>query len=743
VLGNTGNNGPATGATLSVYHLQSDRAGNLYFADPAGSMVRRIDAAGNIGAFAGDGTPGSSGDDGPAVQARIYRPLGVAIDGAGNLYIADSDTSVIRKVAAGTGIITAFAGGSGQGFSGDGNPAVQAKLNRPYGMAVGPDGSIYIADSMNHRIRKVDSAGTITTAYGNGLTGTTGGDGDGGPALLASLATPVDVAFDAAGNLFILDAGWKRLRRVDAAGNIHTHAGGGTLTAEGTPGAQFQFSLPGRGIAVDAFGNVYVADNGIGSVFVRKIDAAAPYAVTTIAGTGVAGFFGDNGPARLAQIQGSNGLEFDAQGNLYIGDFGRIRKISVPQPADLSVHKACLPNPVLVNQNFTCTITVHNRGSGAASSVQLVDTLSPVAGVTLVSASAPAGACPAAAPNLVLCTFAALAPGATASVTLVLQASQPGTYADTAAVTAAQTDPVLGNNTASFTTTVTLPYALSQFVAFGSEHLLIDRNSNLRSGAAGANTRATNNTPEVFIRGPLLLHPAFFAAGDTVLLDAAHIPEVRSREPVQLVNGAAAGTQSLAAFPLLTLPALAPASPDAQASGDIVVAAGQTRFLEPGRYRKVTVNEGGTLTLRGYRRLIAPLSTPIGYDFLDIELKNGAKLLFNEPAGNVSASLYPLGVQVRVQGRLNAVYAGVIGPAAAQGALRGSHILFHVGGVDTGATVQTFVPVVVIGPKSTVRANIYAPGGNIFLNRPMSATGAFVGKSVIADWVDFTLESAF
>jgi len=618
LLTSTGDGAPATAATLSVYHLQLGRSGDLYVADPVGSRVRRIDAAGIISTVAGDGTPGYSGDNGPASQARLAEPLGVAVDSQGNLYIAERDNSRIRRVAAATGIITTFAGDGSYGFAGDGGPAANAKLRKPYSVTLAPDGSIYIADSENYRIRKVDAAGNISTVAGNGVQAASGGLGDGGPALQASFGLPVDVAFDAAGNVYVLDALWKRVRRIDAAGNIQTHAGGGTFSADGTPGTQFQFNLPGRGIAVDSFGNVFVSDQGIDAKFVYKIDAAAPNAVTRVAGSGASGFTGDGGPARLAQLQGGNGLEFDAQGNLYVGDFGRIRRI----------------------------------------------------------AAAPA-------------------------------------------------------------------YALSQFVAFGDNLLLIGRRSHIASGAVGANRRATNSTPEVLMRGPVRTYPAFFAIGDTVMLEGANIPEVRSRDPVQLRNGAAVGVQqTVSSFPLLSLPALQAANPEMAASGDVIVAPGQARSLAPGRYRRVTVGEGATLNLQGFIHIGDPPGTPRGYDFRSIELKDGAKILFGAPSVNLTS--YPLGVQVRVQLRMRAGARTVIGPASELGGLNGSHIVFHVGGGDVLALPpQNLLLAASIGRNSSVRANIYAPNGTVRLDIGVRGTGAFVGRIFAGDAVRLILESAF
>ena len=178
-----------------------------------------------IETVAGDGTWGSRGDGGAATAAQLGSPTGVALDGAGNLYIADVGSSRIRKVDS-AGVISTVAGGGRHGYSGDGGPAVAAHLNHPRGVAVDGAGNLYIADQSNHRIRKVDAAGMISTVAGDG---TQGYGGDGGAAVAAHLNRPSGVALDAAGNLYIADVNNDRIRKVDAAGG--DHYGGGRREA--------------------------------------------------------------------------------------------------------------------------------------------------------------------------------------------------------------------------------------------------------------------------------------------------------------------------------------------------------------------------------------------------------------------------------------------------------------------------------------------------------------------------------
>ncbi len=319
----SGDGGPATSAALtSPEGLAVDATGNLYIADTANHRIRQLSPSGIISTVAGGGPFKFSGDGGPATSAALQFPGDVASDAAGNLYIADSLNHRIRKVSAAGGIITTMAGNGIQGFSGDGGPATSAALNTPYGVTVDAASNLYIADSQNDRIRKVSPSGVISTVAGGGSA-----LGDGGPATSASLG-PLGVAVDAAGNLYIADVQNQRIRRVSPSGIITTVAGNGVqgFSGDGGPATSASLRRPSRA-AVDAAGNLYIADGGNSRI--RKVSPSG--IISTVAGNGISGSSGDCGPATSASLNfpfGIPGVALDAAGNLYIADANRIRKIS-------------------------------------------------------------------------------------------------------------------------------------------------------------------------------------------------------------------------------------------------------------------------------------------------------------------------------------------------------------------------------------------------------------------------------
>jgi sugar lactone lactonase YvrE len=475
----SGDGGAATSAELNYpYGVAVDASGNLYIADCYNSRIRKVAAGtGIITTVAGNGTAAYSGDGGAATSAKLYFPCGVALDASGNLYIVDTSNNRIRMVSAvspplnetiisfpttavgssavvqnvlietteaetissitvpaslggsqeftvgsitgctigasnasgttctvpitftpaypglrqlplqvvtsqgivniglegtGTGpqaaltpgIITTVAGNGTQGYSGDGGAAISSELDEPDGVAVDASGNLYIADLANNRIRKVAvGTGIISTVAGNG---TAGYSGDGGAATSAELNYPYGVAVDASGNLYIADTFSSRIRMVSAAtGIITTVAGNGTRGYSGDGGAATSSELDElTGVAVDASGNLYIADGGTDKI--RKV-AAATGIVTTVAGNGPRGYSGDGGAATSAELDVPYGVAVDASGNLYISDEGsnRIRKVNVATTPALTfattpvgVQSADSPKSFTLSNTGTSAMTI-------------------------------------------------------------------------------------------------------------------------------------------------------------------------------------------------------------------------------------------------------------------------------------------------------------------------------------------------------------------------------------------------
>jgi len=304
-----------------------DAAGNLLIANTYYNVIQKVDkldGTGTVTTVAGGGPPGTfGGDGGPATAASLYHPFAVRANPAGGFFIADKENQRVRKVDA-AGIINTIAGSGDCGYAGDGGPALQAQLCAPQGMAFDAMGSVFIADAQGNRIRKVDAGGTISTVAG---TGTAGYSGDGGPATQAKLNIPVALAFDAAGDLFIADDANNVVREITTDGVIHTIAGTGTagFGGDGMAATLALLTSP-AGVAIDASGNLFIADNG--NHRVRRVDHSTNI-ITTFAGTGVRGAGGDGGKATDAQLDFPAGLAFDRSGNLLIADSGsnEIRKV--------------------------------------------------------------------------------------------------------------------------------------------------------------------------------------------------------------------------------------------------------------------------------------------------------------------------------------------------------------------------------------------------------------------------------
>ena len=331
----SGDGGAATSATIrNPNGVALDSAGNLYIGDSSNHRIRRVDTAGNISTIAGTGTNGFSSGGGTATSAQLDFPNGLVVDSAGDLYFADENNHRIRRVDA-AGNISTFAGTGAGGifgaFGGDGGPATAAAFRYPPNIALDSAGNLYIADYGNRRVRKVDAAGNISTIAG---TGAAGFSGDGGPATAAPVDGPTGVVFDSAGNLYISDTNNHRIRKVDPSGNISTIAGTGSagFGGDGGQATAAQINFP-RHVALDGAGNLYIADAS--NHRIRRIDASG--IISTVAGTGTGGFGGDGGAPTSAQINDPRGIAVDSASRyIYIADSDnhRIRRISgVAEPA--------------------------------------------------------------------------------------------------------------------------------------------------------------------------------------------------------------------------------------------------------------------------------------------------------------------------------------------------------------------------------------------------------------------------
>lgn len=325
-----GDEGPAAAASLgNPTSLWIDAEGNLFFADPAFSVVRRISARGRISRVAGTGVPGLADSEVYGPEARLNLPYAVATDAAGNVYIAERGNHCVRKVNP-EGVMTLAAGLRKPGFGGDGGKASEGLLNSPSGVALDRQGNLYIADSGNHLIRRVTPGGVITTVAGirPGRQANSGSIGDGGAALNAALNQPLLMAFDPSGNLVIADSGNRRVRRLTISSPspvLSTIAGRWQDIGDGGPARSAGLHNP-HGLAVDPAGNVFIADTGTNRI--RRVSPDGR--ITTVAGTGEAGFSGDGQSAARAMLNAPWDIAFDKDGQLLISDRDnyRVRRIA-------------------------------------------------------------------------------------------------------------------------------------------------------------------------------------------------------------------------------------------------------------------------------------------------------------------------------------------------------------------------------------------------------------------------------
>ena len=325
--GQNGDNGDALEAQCLPFDVAADAAGNLYIADVKDHTIRKVDAlTGVITTVAGNGTAGFSGDNGPAMEAQLLAPFCVEVDSFGNLFIADTGNQRIRRVDATTQTITTVAGDGVGGFGGDNGPATEAQLYTPLGITVDVLGNLYVSEGSNHRIRKIDTNGTITTIAGNGTNGFTG---DNMLATDTALNGPWGLVTDDENNLYFSDSTNSRVRRIDAqTGFITTVAGDGTNAFSGDDGDASLAQLNGPvGVEMDANGNLLISEDG--SDRIRQINLTTNI-ITTLAGNGMEGFSGDNGAPLEAELTDPLGIAVDPYGNLFISDRGnyRVRKVT-------------------------------------------------------------------------------------------------------------------------------------------------------------------------------------------------------------------------------------------------------------------------------------------------------------------------------------------------------------------------------------------------------------------------------
>ena len=397
----SGDGSLATSATVNrPLEVHANAAGDFFIVDSDNHCIRKIDfVTGIISTVAGTGSLGFSGDGGLATAAELNSPTGVCTDPAGNIYISDKGNQRIRRVAGSTGIITTIAGTGTASFSGDGGLATLATISQPHGMQTDTSGNLYFADRTNSRIRKIDgSTGIITTVAGNGVRGFSG---DGGAASLASLSFPISVCLDLQGNLYIADQINHRIRKVDTGQIITTVAGIGTpgSTGDGGPANVAQLDQP-YDVAVNGLGDLFISDANNQKI---RMVSSSNGNISTFGGTGTGGFSGDGGPATLAQLSFPSGIHLDLSGNLFISDKlnHRLRKISSCNNTSAIQVNRCdsfiSPSGKFTYSKSGLYVDTLKNSAGCDSTIRIhltipiIDTLLIKVGSTLVSSDTSSG----------------------------------------------------------------------------------------------------------------------------------------------------------------------------------------------------------------------------------------------------------------------------------------------------------------------------------------------------------------
>jgi hypothetical protein len=486
-LGTVMDGNAATAAELYLpSSLALDGAGNMYIADSAHNRIRMVCAsatsatidgttctgAGVISTIAGNGNPNFMGDNGPAADATLNDPSGVALDGAGNLYIADAGNNRVRVISAATGIIATLAGNGTEGSSGDTGPATAAELNLPQGVTLDSVGNLYIADTSNHRIRMVAAAtGTITTVAGKGTINGNGSgafSGDGLLATFAELNYPRAVAFDAAGNMYIPDTANNRVRVVAAVGGaivpsstITTFAGDGVPAYNGDGAAAKLAELWGpSGVVVDAAGNVFIADTQNSAI--RKVSPGTLTISTLIEAR--AGYYYYNNDIDALNLYGPTGLYLDGRGNLFIADtlnmvirelLGNLAPLFFQTPVRQFDKSASMSQTVENDGNLALDLTaiaaVTNAAVDGASTTCTIGNLAVAGDCTISAVFAPS-----VAGNPLLGTFDVGSPGDTADSPLIIDLVGNATPVNSTTIAVASSlNPSGFGQSVKFTATVT------------------------------------------------------------------------------------------------------------------------------------------------------------------------------------------------------------------------------------------------------------------------------------------------
>lgn len=485
-VGYSGDGGAAASATLaSPSAIAYDANGNLFLADSLNHVIREVSTGGTITTIAGSGIAGFGGDGASATRAYLDTPTGVAVDSSGNIYIADSHNHRVRKVAG--GVITTVAGTGTAGFSGDGGQAASAQLALPLAVALDSAGNLYIADTNNQRIRRV-AGSTITTVAGDGEELYAG---DGGAATAAALDSPTGVAADTTGKIYIADRHNQRIRMVDATGNITTLVGSGAVTFAGGysgDGGNATAALLAKpsGVSVDGAGNIYIADTE--NQRVRQVKNGT---IATVAGTGEQGFAGDGGLATNAVLNTPKGLATDISGNLTITDTAneRVRGSNLPI-LTFSSQSVGIPSTPQ-------TVTLANSGNGpiTVSSISFTGSFAGASGGSCAGTPIVLAAGASCTQNI---DFIPVASGSSAgSVTfggagvvpqnILLSGSAVQSSTTIALVTNAS--PGLLGQPITFTATVTAPGAATGTVTFHDGNVVLGMQS-LTSGSASITTSA-------------------------------------------------------------------------------------------------------------------------------------------------------------------------------------------------------------------------------------------------------------